>query len=132
MTAAHDRRVRGVAQMLMASNFAEVVWTGLATKHIRDSFAGFIDLPNLKKSWAIVSPDSYIPNLADNDTKLLMITGKYDPVFLPYLSKEIIDMYKEYEVDYYWKELSCGHYTIGEIRPICYTLGKTLLWLRGL
>ena len=84
VTAAHDRRVRGVAQMLMASNFAEVVWTGLATKHIRDSFAGFIDLPNLKKSWAIVSPDSYIPNLADNDTKLLMITGKYDPVSVSY------------------------------------------------
>jgi hypothetical protein len=129
IVAAHDTRVRALAQILMASNFAEVVWTGIATKHIRQSFNGFITLPELKWYWASISPDTYVPGLARNDTKTFMLTGKYDPVFPPHLAKEMAELYQYHNVDYRWKELECGHYTLGDIRHAIDAFSRTLFWL---
>ena len=130
ITAAHDERVKAIAQILMASNFAEVVWTGIATEHIRNSLEGFVDLTNLKHLWAGLSPDSYISKLSAKGTKVLILTGNHDPVFLPYLSKEVIELYIQNSVDYKWKTLSCGHYTLGKFPNNLIAFTTTLHWLR--
>ena len=100
IAAAHDNRVDAIVQLMMASNFAEAVWTGLATKHIRKSLNGFTDLVHLKRFWAGISPDTYIPSLSNNDTKVLMITGRYDPIFLPHLAEETAEHYIQNSVEY--------------------------------
>ena len=67
LTAAHDSRVNVIVQTLMASNFAEAVWSGIATKHIRQSFDNNISLEQLKKYWAVISPDEYFHFLRKPD-----------------------------------------------------------------
>ena len=133
IAAAHDNRVNGIVQLLMASNFAEAVWTGIATRHIRESFEsldGFTDLVQLKHLWAGISPDTYVSSLSDNDTKVLMVTGRYDPVFLPHLAEEIADHYTQYSVEHKWKLLSCGHYTFGDFPYNAIATMTALRWLR--
>ncbi len=131
IAAAHDNRVRAIVQLMMASNFAEAVWTGLATKHIRKSLDGFTDLVHLKRLWAGISPDTYISSLSNNDTKVLMLTGHYDPVFLPHLAEETAEHYIQNSVEYKWKLLSCGHYTFGDFPYNVIAITTVLRWLRS-
>ena len=44
LVAAHDQRVGALAQVLAASDFGEVVWTGRATLHIRQALEGAVSL----------------------------------------------------------------------------------------
>ena len=131
IAAAHDNRVDAIVQLMMASNFAEAVWTGLATKHIRKSLDGFTDLIHLKRLWAGISPDTYISSLSNNDIKILMITGRYDPVFLPHLAEETAEHYIQNSVEYKWKLLSCGHYTLGDFPHNVIAVTTALRWLRN-
>ena len=131
IAAAQDNRIDAIVQFLMASNFAEVVWTGIATKHIRKSLDGFVDIAHLKCLWAGISPDTYVSSLADNDTKVLMITGRYDPVFLPHLTEEIAEHYIRNSIKYKWKLLPCGHYTLGKFPYNVIAITSTLRWLRN-
>ena len=131
IAAAHDNRVNAIAQLLMASNFAEAVWTGISTKHIRKSLDGFTDLIHLKQLWAGISPDTYVSGLSDNDIKVLMVTGRYDPVFLPHLAEEITEHYIRNSVEYKWKLLSCGHYTFGDFPYNVIAITTALRWLRN-
>ena len=130
IAAAHDPRVRTIAQILMASNFAEVVWTGMSTRHIRKSLETCMDLGTLKSVWAGISPDTYVRPLSENSTKVLMVTGRYDPVFLPRLAAEIEQKYLEYSIDYQWRVLRCGHYTLGDFPHNAMALGSVIRWLR--
>lgn len=130
IAAAHDRRVGKVAQLLMASNFAEVVWTGMATVHIRDSLKNWTGLERLKHLWRSISPDSYTPRLAANGTRVLMITGRYDPVFLPHLAAEMDAAYRAEGVQAHWRTQGCGHYTLGQFPYNYRAILQTLLWLK--
>ena len=131
IAAAHDVRVRSIVQVLMASNFAEVVWTGIATEHIRRSLEGYIDLEMLKRVWAGISPDTYVDDLFSNATKVLMLTARFDPVFLPRLADEIEREYVNHSVDYDWRVINCGHYTLGEFPHNFKALVPVIRWLRG-
>ena len=131
ITAAHDQRVNAIAQLLMASNFAEAVWTGIATKHIRSSLNDFVTLEKLKHFWASISPDRYVSDLARKGTKVLMITGRYDSVFLPHLADEIAERYKKESVDYRWMTLPCGHYTLGDFPYGLIATIKSFRWLHS-
>ena len=130
IAAALDKRVGAIAQLLMAGNFSEVVWTGAATTHIRESFNDYIDLPQLKRLWAAISPDTYVPKLAANGTDILMITGAYDSVFLPRLTDELVESYNAHSVNYRWKVLNCGHYTLADIPYNWFAFITVLRWLR--
>jgi len=129
ITAAHDERVKSIAQILMASNFAEVVWTGIATEHIRNSLDEFTTLEDLKLMWSSISPDSYVPKLTKNSTEVYMLTGKYDPVFLPHLSHEMAALYRQESTSYRWDELNCGHYTLGDFRHAVNAFARTIYWI---
>ena len=131
IAAAHDNRIEAIVQMLMASNFSEVVWTGDATKHIRESFDGFVDLTDLKKHWEAISPDTYVSNLAANSTKIFMITAAYDSVFLPYLTDELVTLYNENSVPFRGRVFSCGHYTLADLPYSVMAFIAVVRWLRS-
>lgn len=131
LVAAHDSRVTLLVQILMASNFAEVVWKGLATKHLRKSFDGWIELDQLKRLWECISPDTYAANLSDPSNKILMITGKYDPVFPPYLAEKMATLYDYHGVNYRWDKMACGHYSLGDFPYSLISIIKVIVWLRA-
>lgn len=110
--AAHDARINAAVLNLMAGDFAEVVWTGRATQHIRESIESRITLEDLKHAWSIISPATYAHKLRGRAVHNLIVSAKDDDVFLPYLTKQLIEKYRDERIKLEWTVLPCGHYTI--------------------
>jgi pimeloyl-ACP methyl ester carboxylesterase len=125
LVAAHDARVRAAALLLTAGQFGEVVWTGRATRHIRQAFDGRITLEQLNEVWSIISPITYVPGLRAHDIAMLVLSGREDTVFQPYLTERLIEAYHEHRVRHRWRTLPCGHYTLATF-PFA---GVALAWL---
>jgi hypothetical protein len=111
---AHDERFSTGVFIHVSSFFADVVWTGLSTKHVRQSLEGAIDLPRLRALWSPISPYPFIKRLRGMNRRCLTISGRYDLTFLPELSEQAHDELRRQEVpcDIQW--LPCGHYTMGQ------------------
>jgi pimeloyl-ACP methyl ester carboxylesterase len=113
IVAAHDQRVRALALLFAASDFGEVVWTGRATRHIRKALDGRLTQTQLSEVWSLISPVSYVPRLRNNDVPTLIVSGREDEVFRPYLTERFVEALREHSVPHWWKVWPCGHYTMG-------------------
>jgi hypothetical protein len=58
LAAAHDPRIRVAAFNHASTYFADVVWHGQSTRHIRQGLESQIDLERLRLLWAAISPMS--------------------------------------------------------------------------
>jgi hypothetical protein len=114
LTFAHDERLSVCACIHASGFFADVVWTGLSTKHVRKSLESSIDLQRLRFLWSPISPYPFIKRLRGTDRRLLMISGRYDLTFLPELSQQAYDEFRRCEVPCEIAWLPCGHYTMGQ------------------
>ncbi len=114
LTSAHEARLRSNVYNLFSLHFADVVWTGLSTRHIREGFDGCIDLERLRDSWKVISPQSYVDRYARYDKKSLFIYGSCDTTFLPEYSRAMLGEMRLRKVRHDVVELPCGHYTLGE------------------
>lgn len=56
LTAAHEPRIRAAALNHISPYFADVVWRGLSTAHVRAGLDGHIDLDRLRRLWLPISP----------------------------------------------------------------------------
>jgi hypothetical protein len=98
-----------------SSYFADVVWTGLSTQHIRRGLEGHIDLDRLREVWRAISPANYMDHYGRwSGRKSKFIYATYDTTFLPELSRAIISRIEEHGIDHDVAVLPCGHYTMGE------------------
>ncbi|MEC7901057.1 MAG: abhydrolase domain-containing 18 [Acidobacteriota bacterium] len=122
---AHDEDLKVAALNHVAGEFADVVWSGLATQHVRASLDQHIDLETLRRCWAPISPVHFAARLLKNRPKLLMISGAYDPIFLPAHSQALVDALDRANVDFRRLVLPCGHYTLG--RPPFYLIDAYLI-----
>jgi len=114
LAAAHDRRIRVAAFNHASTYFADVVWHGQSTRHIREGLQPQIDLERLRGLWSAVSPMSYFPQFARWPKKSLVIYAKYDLTFLPEFSREVVKEFARHGIDHKVVVLPCGHYTTGE------------------
>ena len=114
LAAAHDPRIRVAAFNHASTYFADVVWHGQSTRHIRKGLEPQIDLARLRTLWAAVSPMSYFPQFARWPRKSLIVYAKYDLTFLPEFSRQVVDEFARYGLDHKVVVLPCGHYTTGE------------------
>jgi Alpha/beta hydrolase domain containing 18 len=114
LAAAHDARIRVNVFNHCATYFADVVWTGLSTQHIRKGLEGNIDLGRLRECWMAISPVNYLEKFARNGSKALFIYTSYDTTFLPEFSTDIVSKIAQHGVDHKVVVLPCGHYTLGE------------------
>jgi dienelactone hydrolase len=114
LAATHDDRIQVNVFNHCSTYFADVVWTGLSTQHIREGMEGHIDVDELREAWLAISPVKYLERLAERRTKSLFIYTTYDTTFLPRYSKDIIQRVRELNVDHKVAVLPCGHYTMGE------------------
>jgi pimeloyl-ACP methyl ester carboxylesterase len=114
LASAHDPRFRVNVFNHCSSYFADVVWTGLSTQHIRQSIETEIDLERLREVWHAISPVHYMDQYARWEKKSKFIYATYDTTFLPELSRDVIERIQGRGIDNKVVVLPCGHYTLGE------------------
>jgi hypothetical protein len=122
ITAAHDRRLAVSVQNHISPYFADVVWTGISTRHVRAGLEGHISLEDLRRIWLPISPKAYIHKLVGSGKKSMLIYGLYDHSFLPEYSRNVVRDYHALGLPYSALILRCGHYTSGEF-PFNLALG---------
>jgi hypothetical protein len=126
LCAAHEPRIKVAAFNHASTFFADVVWTGQSTRHIREGLEKQITLDRLRPLWMGVSPFAYFDKYARFGRKSMIVFARYDLTFLPEFSREIIDEFHKRKLDLKAVELPCGHYTCGE-PPFSYMDGWHLV-----
>ncbi|MBV9339816.1 MAG: alpha/beta hydrolase family protein [Acidobacteria bacterium] len=114
LAAAHDPRIEVAAFNHASTYFADVVWHGQSTRHIRRGLEPFIDLQRLRSLWTAISPMSYFETFARFPRKSLIVYAKYDLTFLPEFSREVIEEFERRGLETQVAVLPCGHYSTGE------------------
>jgi dienelactone hydrolase len=114
LASAHDERFRVNVFNHCSTYFADVVWLGLSTRHIREGLEQEIDLDRLREAWMLISPPAFRDRFAEKPKRSLFIYAEYDTTFPPHLSKEVVDHARETNLDHESVVLPCGHYTLGE------------------
>lgn len=113
ITAAHDLRIQVGVFNHVSMYFSEVVWTGLSTQHVRKGIEEGLDREQLRRYWAPISPATYIHKLNQRKLASLLVWAKYDTTFLPEFSKQVLQYFRENQLDHEVFTLPCAHYTTG-------------------
>jgi dienelactone hydrolase len=114
IAAAHDARIRAAAFNHASSYFADVVWHGQSTRHIREGLESSLDLDRLRRLWLAISPMVYFDKFSRYAKRSLVIYAKYDMTFLPEFSRQAVAEFARHQLDHKVVVLPCGHYTTGE------------------
>jgi len=112
MVAAHDFAVSKASLFLTAGSLADMVWTGRATRSIRDSLEPEIELTDLRRAWDPLNLENYAHSLARPDLDLHVVLAKRDKVVLPELSERFMQRLKDAGARPNILELNCGHYSL--------------------
>lgn len=111
LTAAHEPLVKAAALNHISPYFADVIWEGLSTEHVRASLDGRIQLDTLRQIWMPISPFPYLERLQGKD--VLLVYARYDLTFPVALSKMLVEEFRRRDVDPEVAVLPCGHYSTG-------------------
>ena len=111
LTSAHEPLIRTQALNHISRYFADVVWEGLSTSHVRQSLDGNITLDRLRELWMPISPQAYVHRVAGKKT--LLVYARYDTTFPVHLSLDLVREFDRLQVPYELFVLPCGHYTTG-------------------
>jgi len=115
LTYAHDERIDMGVFNHVSGYFADVVWHGISTRHVREGFGDVVSLEELREYWLPISPIPFIPRLLKiRERPTRFIAARHDLTFPVDLSRDVIEETKRHgiPVDVTW--LPCGHYTSGE------------------
>jgi len=111
ITASHEPLVRAQALNHVSPFFADVVWRGVSTSHVRTGLDGHIALDTLRELWRPISPWSYLDR--HRDRKTLLVYAKYDLTFPVDLSRALVDEFRRRQIPIEVAILPCGHYSTG-------------------
>src|SRR5215213_6317883 len=106
LTTAHEPLIAAQALNHVSPVFADVVWRGLSTMHVRESLDGHIDLERLRRLWRPISPWSYLDRV--QDTQTLLVYAAYDLTFPLDLSVTLIDEFRRRGLPHQAALLRCG------------------------
>jgi dienelactone hydrolase len=123
LTTAHEPLIRAQALNHISPYFADVVWRGLSTQHVREGLDGHIGLDELRPLWAPISPRNYLDRV--HGRKTLLVYAKYDLTFPVDLSEDLVRAFHERGLPYEVAVLPCGHYSTGKT-PFKYADGWIL------
>lgn len=96
--------------------FADVVWQGISTQHVRASIDRHLNLEELREFWLPVSPVPFIGRLRGMKQRpMRFIAARYDLTFPAEMSRAVIAEVRRagLDLDVVW--LPCGHYTLAEM-----------------
>jgi hypothetical protein len=112
LTMAHDSRIRAGAFNHISPYFADVVWRGLSTRHVRSGLEGHLTLDELRECWMPISPWPFIDRVRGR--QVLLVYARYDLTFPVDLSRLFIAEFERRGIPHHAAMLPCGHYTTGK------------------
>ena len=113
LTTAHEPLIRAQALNHVSPRFADVVWRGLSTRHVRQGLDGHLDLDQLRRLWRPISPSSYFGRV--RHARSLLVYARYDLTFPVDLSEEIASEFGRHDLPHEVRVLPCGHYSTGAV-----------------
>src|SRR5688572_25071917 len=96
LTTAHEPLIRAQALNHISPWFADVVWRGISTSHVREGLDGHIELDLLRQLWQPLSPANYLERVRDRKT--LLVYARYDLTFPVDLSRELVRQFRSQNV----------------------------------
>jgi hypothetical protein len=112
LTTAHEPLIAAEALNHISPQFADVVWRGLSTRHVRAGLDGNIDLELLRALWRPISPACYLERVRHRQT--LLVYARYDLTFPVDLSEDLVRQFRELDIPHELAVLRCGHYSTGK------------------
>ena len=112
LIAAHDPAVSKASLFLSAGSLADMVWTGRATRAIRDCLDPKLDLSHLRRAWGPANMENYARSLARSGLDLQVVLAKRDKVVKPELSKIFLQKLSVAGARPCIFDLNCGHYSL--------------------
>lgn len=125
LIAAHEVRVSKASLFLTAGSLADMVWTGRATRSIRDSLEPVIALTDLRTAWSPLNLENYTHNLARPGLQLHVVLARRDKVVLPELSETFMQRLEDADAGPVIVRLNCGHYSLS-VPPYILQAGMSL------
>ena len=123
LTTAHEPLIKAAALNHISPYFADVVWGGLSTMHVRETLEGNVTLDELRRMWLPISPEPFLERVRGRS--LLLVYALYDLTFPVHLSRELVDAFRQRDVAHELFVLPCGHYSTG-VTPFKWMDGLTL------
>ena len=111
LTAAHEPLLKAAALNHISPFFADVVWEGLSTMHVRNGLEGHVGLEQLRRLWLPISPWPYLERVRDK--RILLVYARYDLTFPVRLSRLLVDEFRRLRIPHDVHVLPCGHYSTG-------------------
>ena len=112
LTTAHEPLVDAEALNHISPYFADVVWRGLSTRHVREGLDGHVELDLLRSIWQPISPRGYLERLRNRKT--LLVYARYDLTFPVDLSEDLVRAFQDLDIPHEVAVLRCGHYSTGK------------------
>jgi Alpha/beta hydrolase domain containing 18 len=116
---AHEPLVRASVFLHVSTYFADVVRTGMNTAHVWEGLRASVSGDELRRFWAPISPFPYVSRMQGSSQKMLMVSARNDPTFLPAFSEKIIREVRKTGMESEVLRLPCGHYSL-ELAPFSY------------
>jgi dipeptidyl aminopeptidase/acylaminoacyl peptidase len=113
LTAAHEPLIQAQALNHISPYFADVVWRGLSTRHVRAGLEGHVALEELRQLWLPISPLQHLDRIRDRRT--LLVYAKYDLTFPVDLSRQLVAEFRRRAIPHRLAVLPCGHYSSGAV-----------------
>jgi dienelactone hydrolase len=113
LTTSHEPLIRAQALNHVSPWFADVVWRGLSTRHVREGFDGHVDLDRLRHLWRPISPWSHLERARERQARTLLVYARYDLTFPVDLSRTLVHEYARLGIEHEVAVLPCGHYSTG-------------------
>jgi hypothetical protein len=119
----HDRNIDAGVFNHVSGYFADVVWEGLSTYHVREALEKEVTLEELREYWLPISPMAYMDKLALQPWRpQRYIYTLYDLTFPIDLSRDTMSELNRLGIKHDEVVMPCGHYTLGE---------KPWVWIDG-
>src|SRR3954466_15731802 len=112
LTTAHEPLIKAAALNHISPYFADVVWGGLSTMHVRQTLEGNVTLDELRRMWLPISPLPYLERMRGRE--VLLVYARYDLTFPVKLSRMLVDAFRRAGIEHQLAVLPCGHYSTGK------------------
>jgi hypothetical protein len=123
LTTAHEPLINAAALNHISPYFADVVWNGLSTMHVRATLEGSVTLDELRRMWLPISPLPFLEQVRGR--AILLVYALYDLTFPVELSRQLVNAFRDHGVPHRLAVLPCGHYSTGKL-PFNWIDGLTL------
>ncbi|PYP86574.1 MAG: hypothetical protein DMF61_12905 [Blastocatellia bacterium AA13] len=126
LTFVHEPLLKVGVYNHVSSYFGDAVWDGITTAHVREGLESTLTREEVRRVWAVISPNYYLGRLKSNPRRGLLLSGKYDLTFTPELTRLLFEECEKQGINYDRAVVPWGHYTMGMF-PFKYYAGYKMI-----